>query len=372
MRKFTLVDTLSFNKNRLYDTWVRNFDNKSYAQYHFLVKYNGQKIKINDVRFTRVGVQSDHLTIELNMKIKTWRPSKQGRKNKNITKTKNTKINYKVLKENPEKKEAFDEAITRFVIEQNPSYPYLAEHIVEQYKKITIRNIDEIQDWFQENKTSLLKHTKERNNAQYELTKKTTKENREELRGRRKALKKEKRKAKRRWQNKLARGCKDEYFVMAPKEARKVCREIEKGFTGHLPKITPPQFAKPNGLNATSADENADILKNHFQAVFDRRDVTTDETVIDKIEELDIDGYLKEELRSIPEIEEVKKAIKKRTQEPAPGIMGLTSDMLKALPEKSTGALDLENQEILERRRGSQSMAHHASDGLIQGKIQDQ
>jgi hypothetical protein len=219
-------DTLSFHKHRLYDTWVSNFDNKSYAHNHFLVKYNGQKIKINDARVTRVGVQSDHLAMELNMKIKIWRPSKQGRKNKNITKTKNTKIDYKVLKEHPEKQEAFDEAMTRFVIKQNPTYPDLAEHIVEQYKKIASRNIDERQDWFQENKTSLLKNVKERNDAQYELTKKTTKENREKLQGRRKALKKEKekRKAKRRWQNKLARGCKDEDFAMAPKEAWKVCR----------------------------------------------------------------------------------------------------------------------------------------------------
>jgi hypothetical protein len=48
-----------------------------------------------------------------------------------------------------------------------------------------------------------------------------------------------------------------------------------------------------------------------MQAVFDRRDVMTDETVIEEIEELDIDEDLKEELRSIPEMEEVKKAITK-------------------------------------------------------------
>jgi hypothetical protein len=142
-------------------------------------------------------VQSDHLVIELNMKIKTWRPSKQGRRNANITKTKKTKIDYKVLKEHPEKQEACDEAITRFIIEKNPSYPDLAEHIiVEQYKKVATRNIDERQYWFQENKTALLKNTEERNDAQCELTKKTTTENREKLQGRREALKKEKRNGK--------------------------------------------------------------------------------------------------------------------------------------------------------------------------------
>jgi hypothetical protein len=115
------------------------------------------------------------------------------------------------------------------------------------------------------------------------------------------------------WQNKLARKCKED-FTMDPKEAWNVCREIEKGFTGHLPKITPPQFFKPDRLNATADDKNADILKNHFQAVFDRRDVTADETSIDEIDELDIDEDLKEELISIPDMEEVKKAISKMKQ----------------------------------------------------------
>jgi hypothetical protein len=140
-------------------------------------------------------VESDHLKIELNTKIKTWIPNKQGRRNKKTTKTKKTKIDHKVLKEHAEKEEAFDEAITIFVIEQNESYQDLAEHIVEQYKKVASRNIDERQEWFHENKTSSWKHIEEINDAQYELTKKTTKENRENSQGRRKALKKEKRKA---------------------------------------------------------------------------------------------------------------------------------------------------------------------------------
>jgi hypothetical protein len=129
---------------------------------------------------------------------------------------------------------------------------------------ITIRSIDERQDWFQENQTSLLKHIEERNDAQYELTKKTTNENHEKLQSRRKALKREKRKAKRKRQIKLARKYKDEDFTMPPKEAWKVYRDIEKRLKGHLPKITPPQFAKPDGLNATSDDENGDILKITF------------------------------------------------------------------------------------------------------------
>jgi hypothetical protein len=49
----------------------------------------------------------------------------------------------------PEKQESFDEAVTRFVIEHNPSYSDLAEHIVEQYKKVASRTFDERQECFQ-------------------------------------------------------------------------------------------------------------------------------------------------------------------------------------------------------------------------------
>jgi hypothetical protein len=57
-----------------------------------------------------------------------------------------------------------------------------------------------------------------------------------------------------------------------------------------LHKITPPQFIKPDGLNAIADDENADTLK--LKITFKQSltgDVTTDETVIDDIEELNID-----------------------------------------------------------------------------------
>jgi hypothetical protein len=187
-----------------------------------------------------------------------------------------------------------------------------------------------------------LKHIEERNDAQYELTKKTTKKNCEKLQRRSKAPKRENRKAKRKCQNKLARKYKDEDFAMVPEEEWKVCREIEKVFSGHLPNMTLPQFAKPDWMDTTSDGENADILKKHFQAVFGRKGAMTDETVIDDIVELDIEEDLKEELRSIPEME-VKKAITKMKRKTAPGVSSLALDMLKSLPEKAMEHLTLMN-----------------------------
>jgi hypothetical protein len=78
-----------------------------------------------------------------------------------------------------------------------------------------------------------------------------------------------------------------------PKKHGRCVEKLKKDSQDTFPRQHHPN-SKPEGMNATSGDENADILKNHFQAVFDRRDVTTDETVIDKIEELDIAGDLKE------------------------------------------------------------------------------
>jgi hypothetical protein len=66
------------------------------------------------------------------------------------------------------------------------------------------RVVDERQDWFQENTTRLLEHIEMRNDAQYELTKKTTTENRGKLQSCRRALKIKKWKATCKWQSKLA------------------------------------------------------------------------------------------------------------------------------------------------------------------------
>jgi hypothetical protein len=62
---------------------------------------------------------------------------------------------------------------------------------------------------------------------------------------------------------------------------------------------------------------------------------------------------LKEELRSIPDIEEVEKSINKMKQETAPGISVVMPDIIKALPEKALEHLTFDNPENLERRRGS-------------------
>jgi hypothetical protein len=51
--------------------------------------------------------------------------------------------------EHPDKQEAFAKEITIFEIEQNPSYPALAEHIFELHKRVASRSIDERQEWFQ-------------------------------------------------------------------------------------------------------------------------------------------------------------------------------------------------------------------------------
>jgi hypothetical protein len=75
--------------------------------------------------------------------------------------------------------------------------------------------------------------------------------------------------------------------------------------------------------------------------VFERRGVMTDETGIDDIEEIEIDENLKEELRSIPEMEIVKKAIAKKTWHEKQHLEGLTSDMLKVLPKKALERLTL-------------------------------
>jgi hypothetical protein len=71
-----------------------------------LVNFKGQHITVNDAHVTIEGAQSDHLSIELKMRIKIWKPKKKGRMHNIEAKNKKTKVDYKVLKENTKKQKS--------------------------------------------------------------------------------------------------------------------------------------------------------------------------------------------------------------------------------------------------------------------------
>jgi hypothetical protein len=100
-----------------------------------------------------------------------------------------------------------------------------------------------------------------------------------------------------------------------------------------LKKVVPQQFTNDDGTNAVSDKDNADISSAHYHKLSDRSDITPDPTVLDELSSLYIDDNTKDALSQPPSDEEVTKAIMKMKSGTAPGATGVTSDMLKALPD---------------------------------------
>jgi hypothetical protein len=79
---------------------------------------------------------------------------------------------------------------------------------------------------------------------------------------------------------------------------------------------------------------NADATQAHFQSVFYRGDNQVDKTVLDDIDPLNIDDATFQNTKS-PPTNRVENAIYKMKNDTAPGITGVSADMLQNLPTES-------------------------------------
>jgi hypothetical protein len=57
-------------------------------------------------------------------------------------------------------------------------------------------------------------------------------------------------------------------FRGSPREAWEATRTIEASFTGHHRKLTMMQMKKPDGEKAQTDEENANILQQYFNSIF--------------------------------------------------------------------------------------------------------
>ena len=335
LKETNLKDTTSFFKHKRFNTWFNHLDNKPYALDKILVQNNCKRVKVTDSKVVVGGAQSDHLPVKLTLKIR-GKLSDTGRTNNQIKKKSKSESNPRVFKTNPEKLLQFQKEVDLFISKEKPEYDEFAKRLTKIYKDHTNEETKSTPDWFERRKTVLIPLIVERNAAFDRLLSQPSEQAKKQLQKIRKELKREKRKAKAFWQKEIARECTKHAFANDPKRAWKACNTILEGFQGHLTKITPQQFANSKGDIATTDKENTTILRDHFQKVFDRREVQIDETILNEIDNLEINGDVLDAIKGEPTIDEVKSAIKKMKCGTAPGTTGVTSDMLKALSENAT------------------------------------
>ena len=106
-----------------------------------------------------------------------------------------------------------------------------------------------------------------------------------------------------------------------------------EGYQGHFRMINKKKFQAKDGTIATDNKSNVRILKNHYHKVFNRQ-VEVDESILEQLKQRPIT----QELGEPPDKQQVHAAIQKMKTNKAPGISGVTTDMLKNLPND---AIDL-------------------------------
>ena len=103
-----------------------------------------------------------------------------------------------------------------------------------------------------------------------------------------------------------------------------------EGYQKHHRKILPKNFKSKSGIEAKNNADNATILNDHFHSLFNSQ-VQIDVTVLEHLPHYETIH----DLGNPPMFNEVKSAINSMKYNKAPGLSGLTTDMIKSLPHEA-------------------------------------
>jgi hypothetical protein len=186
-------------------------------------------------------------------------------------------------------------------------------------------------DWFNLNQHELLLAILERNKA-YETTMKAphVQSNQLLLREKRKKLRAVIKASKLTWIEKIANDLVDKNFSMTPKQTWEQVKIIQGGFQAHHKKMIITNFTRLNGTPATDNKENADIITEHFDKVYNGEKTP-----------INIPQLLREiqqrptvhEFNEIPTMEELEHALLIAHPDKAPGPSGISPKAFKTLSD---------------------------------------
>jgi len=128
----------------------------------------------------------------------------------------------------------------------------------------------------------------------------------------------------------LVNHCQREQFKDEPKATWNIVFKIIEGFNTHHKKYSPKNFSNSKGDVTKNNSKNLEIPKEHLHPIFNSSS-ETNPSIINEI----LQRPIANNLNFAPTIKEVKFALKKMKNNKAPGISGITMNMLKNLPEES-------------------------------------
>jgi hypothetical protein len=294
--------------------------------------------KTSNVKRKFNGTHSDHAALLIEFQLASDPVIKSRKKESNADRPPPKKIDNAILRRKEIKN--FKNKISDFLnnltpddfnlLSTNDLLNKFEESVVDTATELAEREIKKRPDWFTESEDLLIELIGIRNNAFKKCLKSPSEENTMKLREARHHLLREKRKAKRKWQYQYAEKCRKKDFILNPKEAWSMVFKLMEGYQKHHRISIPKNFKSKTGIEAKNDTDNATILGEHFHSLFNSQ-VQIDITVLDELRQHEIIH----ELGNPPTFNEVKSAISSMKFDKAPGLTGLTTDMIKSLPNEA-------------------------------------
>ena len=345
MREFQLRAASSFfDNNNKYNTWIApphpiTKQRIPYQLDQIFIPKN-QLCYTSNVKRKFDGAPSDHAAVMIDFKLisSPILKTKNQEKGKKADPIPKKKIDNNILrnKELPNFKKRVEEFFENLSLQttmfSTPSelIDEFESHIAEAAFEVAAAETKTRPDWFTEAEQVLIDAIEKRNIAFKNHLKHPSELNKQTLREARHHLLREKRKAKRQWQLAYAARCKKKDFCVHPKEAWQMVFRLMEGFQKHHRVYLPRNFKTKNGVEAKNDQDNATILNQHFHSLFNSN-VQVDPPVLNNLPQHPIQHHLGNK----PTKQEVKNAISDMSYDKAPGQSGVTTDMIKNLPDEA-------------------------------------
>ena len=319
-RSYLSMNNLSAMSTRFmkreFATWIHPRSKQKHQIDHFLVNRE-MSHRIMDTGITTCLLDSDHRAISIKVRV-----MKRLKKKSIIDpRQKMLKLNLTELSDSKKRNDFCQNVINRLDISHSPNYTELAEAVKESSLQTLSKQSKNQPGWFRLNRDKLLSSITVRNQAMSDFFKRCTRSTTSRLRKARKELKTTIKTAKNKWINDIC-------DIIDRHEGTKKAWDSLKTLKTGLSKTTPSsikQMRKTDGSYCSSAEENAEVFRQHFQLLYNRPS-HYDLSILDSLPQHEVF----QGCDHVPTNEEIRKATLK-LKNTAPGESGISPQIWKTL-----------------------------------------
>ena len=313
-----LVALTTYFQKSSYATWIHPRSKNPHQIDHFITSKRDFG-RVSDAGRTSPILDSDHLAIKCTMRI-----AARLKKRSKSTRQQLLKLDTTVLKDSARSSEFCKLVSEKFNADESSSDTYTKlSSAMESAAKSKLPVKPKAQpSWFLADEVRLSKLVQERNLAMSSHFKYRTRSFATRLRAARNNLKKAVNEAKNNWIKDKCKQMNDGSMQKGTRQCWKALNEIKKGLSKTAP-AAEKMMTKADGTKCTTAEENAEVFRQHFEKLFDRNpEFSSDFSSLPEIDPAPDDD--------VPGDEEIRSACRS-LKDKAPGDSGLLPQLWKAL-----------------------------------------